>query len=602
MRMKNIFLVFAFFVASAFTVSDTFATAESTPPPETLTRDDITRIKDMDDAQANNLSEEDQRALASRGGTEDAKGTEELNDAGLSADEIASVTNVASVVAGMAVKDPERERQIRAVISTASGTYMLRKTNDKFLGGATLAKGVAGLLLEAEAAQKVGGAIDIAIGSKLIKANCFSTPVGAALCAQGIFQVASGIEQLKKAKETEKKRKDLGGGETTGEGEQIADEDDSSNPCFSRPFNRAACCPQHSDYPCCRNPDQPFCGNADPSQNSCDERPFSREPCCSQNSHYPCCHNPSLSFCGDTSSSREACLARPFSRSPCCDRYPDYVCCDNPEHPDCRGNSFSREICDERPFDANACCSVYPTYKCCRDSSQPSCVQAQSDIDCRDPENARHSRCLLPDDQATNSDDQEFFSFCEENPDSSTCTDIVEELNDLCETYPTSCPPLSRSEPIVLANGKTVEPPFDSESFREAGLSDGEINQAKNQLNNFRKNQIRKNLPEIMDELSEAMGDDLTAGLGNPTLTSGGSGGGSSRRGRFGRGKNNDISRSLSSLMNRYNKSKKKSKSPSVQTQSLGESPLGSAQENIFEMMSKGYASQDSKHQLSQSP
>ncbi len=425
-----------------------------------------------------------------------------------------------------------------------------------FMIGAGIARNLASFAFDAETAQKVTGAIDIATGGVLIPTNCPPphTPGRLLKCVYGVSAIANGAASIRSSRKSKDAGKSLGG-DGTPAGSTSAGTD--IPPC--NPVTNTNCTRIH----CSQHPLLSICPPLSPHICS-DGTPCPASGICPNG--YACTPNPNPSICPN-----------------------GYSCPVNGICPDgvtiC-GNPTTQNGC---PPDGTPC----PANGQCPDGSTCNPPDPNRNVSC--DENPNQLKCNLPD---TTNDDP-----CLEMLGTSCDDLIVEECLQL--PYCRIVPP-DNTPSFLDLNGNPIPPGDLNDVARHLGLNPDEIQDIKDEIDRIHQNAANQaggggasSKSGGLNGHGASSSTDGTEALSTdnfePSLSNGGGGSQSSRRNKDGQGGANspDLSRQLQSLLNKNKNYRSAVKKHGYTPKKLGNQPIGTSHDNIFDMMSRGYQTRE---------
>ena len=442
-----------------------------------------------------------------------------------------------------------------------------------FMIGAGLAKNLASLAFKAETAQKVTGAIDIAVGGKLIPSSCPPphTPTKVLKCLYGISSVANGLASLKSSKKSKKTKEALGGanqaGGTTAGGDSttcspLTDENCSVRFCDRYPNS---CCPDGSlatanGCPGGGDPDpDPDPPNPNPN-GTCQDGPTCPQSgtCPNGETCTPSCPNGSTCPTSGTCPNGMTCTR-------------GGTCQDGPTCPQ-SGTCSNGMTCTPSCPDGPSC----PASRYCPNGL--TCSPGSGDID--EEEESIDDPCI--------------------EIHGRSCNEIIREncqQLEQCRLDPNGDPE------IILPNGDPIEVTL-PDLGPQLGLTPKELKDTMNEIKDIQA--------KAMSQMGAAGGskgglkklggfsstdDDLTNADSNgnfePSLSNGGGGAFSNNRNKRGKRNSSNLARELQSLMNKKKGYKDSVKKHGYKPKRLGNQPIGTSHDNIFDMMSRGYQNRE---------
>ncbi|MDE0151836.1 MAG: hypothetical protein OXK80_05005 [Bdellovibrionales bacterium] len=509
-------------------------------------------------------------------------------DSGSSEDTMKAIDELAS---GLGVKSHEVQDIKNEIKDTEQGSTGDGMTN--FMITSAIARNLATLAFDAETAQKVTGMIDITTGGILIPKSCPPphTPGRVLKCIYGISAVANGAASMKSSKKSKDAAEDLGGTATAGN--TTGGDEGPCNP-FTDPQCRLIHCQESPHSPLCQCPD----GSACPANGICPDG----STC-----------GPSTTTCSNNSdcSNGQVCSNGTCINTNTCSNNSD---CSN-------GQVCSNGTCiNTNTCSNNSDCS---NGQVCSNGTCINTNTCSNDSDCSNEQICSNGTCTNPTNTCSNDSDCSNEQICSNgtctNPD--TRIDQDPDDNDLCiELTGNDCDTAIRNACLQANPHCKIDPSNGNPVFydpdgnpithgnledlaRQLGVNPDEMEGIKDELQQTHKNASNQvgagsgstsgsknsGIPLLADDdtgESSLSGENFEPSLSNGGGSSANKGNSGGKRGASAPG----FSRQLQSLLDQQKKNHQSSvKKHGYKPAKLGNQPIGTAHDNIFDMVSRGY-------------
>ena len=491
--------------------------------------------------------------------------------------------------------------------------------------GAGIAKTLSSLAFDAEDAQKINGGIDIVSGGLLIKATC-PPPTNWMMCIYGVSSVLNGANSLRQSRKSRKYADELTGGDGTGTGT-------TTGPNPPPTCSDGSTCPANGICPD-GNSCTPVCSDG-MIWNGSVCTPTEGPPTCSDGSTCP-----ANGICPDGNSCTPVCSDDMIWNGSVCTPIedPPVLCLDGstcPANGICPdGNSCTPVCSDDMIWNGSVCTPIEDPPVLCLDGSTCPANGICPDGNSCTPICSDGSTCpangICPDGTTcrrtgtTTSDDSGPLT-CDEDPNQAKCEPKVQIIIDTClELIGEPCTKVTQEACQQLSphcqlgpndnflffdpEGNSIPPGTSIDGLGKGfGMTPAEIDQGKNQIKDAQNKAVKKmgNLSKSKSgklkkhrAFSPANEDlALSADSANenfkPSLSSGGGGASSNNRGKRRKRGANSFSRQLQSLLDKKKGHRAEVKKHGYKPTKLGNQNIGTTHDNIFDMMSRGYQTQE---------
>ena len=479
--------------------------------------------------------------------------------------------------------------------------------------GAGAVKGLASLALDAEDAQKLNGLIDVGTGIYLTTTSCTAPNINWFQCIYGASAIANGYSSFKASKKSKKAGEALGGdrgGATAGgDGPDCNPLDTNclriycnSHPNLCPTCSNGSLCPNLN---CSECPSDSTCSPActggqvcqngtctDPSDNTCSPACTGGQVC--QNGT---CTDPSDNTCSP------ACTGGQVCQNGTCTDPSDNTC-----SPACTGGQVCQNGTCTDPSNNNTCPdgSTCPASGVCLDSS--TCTP-----DCPEGKTWNGSECASTGEVSCEEDNTQPKCDLGDDDDEDPCIPLTgQSCDDTIKEACTQMEPQCRITPpdnipmFYDPEGNPIQHGSPYNLGLQLGMTPDEIEQAQKEIEAAQKkamNQLGASSGGSKRKLKgggfspagsdSALSADSSTEAFKPSLTNGGGGSHSNNRNARKR-RGSAFSRQLQSLMDKNKKGHRASvKKHGYKPTKLGNQPIGTAHDNIFDMMSRGYQSRE---------